>query len=108
MSTWTLWQWSVKADDWEFVTEAPEDRRRKVLSTAKRRAPQGVRFKWTTGYKPKRFRQRMRRSGDNTAEQSIYICPYGCGKRSKYPLRGHAVECSMNPAVKYGGARRKK
>ena len=100
-TTWTLWLWSVRNDDWDYVTESTDERKRKTLSTAKKRHPADSRFKWTTGYKPKRFRQRHGVRSESETDmvdgQGTYICPFGCGKRSKYPLKGHAAECEMNP-----------
>ena len=101
--TWTLWMWSIKNDEWDFVTEALEEHKRRVLSKCKMRNPRTARFKWTTGYKPKRFRQRKAEKRGTTlivGTQGSYVCPYGCGHKSREPLRGHAAVCSMNPEAR--------
>ena len=58
--TWTLWQWRPSLDDWEWVTEATEDMKRKIAARHRKHNPKGTRFSWTTGYKPKRFRTRRK------------------------------------------------
>lgn len=57
----TLWYWSVRNDEWEVVTQANEDDKKKVLRTHKRRHPKGAKFRWTTGDKPKKFRTRAKK-----------------------------------------------
>jgi hypothetical protein len=56
----TLWRWSVPKDEWELVTQAEAEARAKVLRSAKRRDRVGVRFRWTEGEKPKKFRSRSK------------------------------------------------
>jgi hypothetical protein len=56
---WTLWRWYPGKDEWEFVTQATKDLKRKVLARHKKHDAKGARFKWTLGdKKPKRFRTR--------------------------------------------------
>lgn len=58
----TLWQWSVKEDDWLLVTVAvgASEQLAAVLRGYKRRSPKGTRFRWTEGHKPKKFRTRRK------------------------------------------------
>jgi hypothetical protein len=58
--TWTLWRWSAKQDEWEFVTQATEDMKRKVKARHARHNPKGTKLKWTEEAKPKRFRTRRK------------------------------------------------
>jgi hypothetical protein len=56
-----LWQWSIKRDAWEFVTEANEPAQQAaVLRGYKRRNPKGTRFRWCAKEQgaPKKFRRR--------------------------------------------------
>ncbi len=59
--TKTLWRWSHARDDWDFVTTATEDKTKAVLRGYRRRDAKGVRFKWTDGDKPRRFRTRRKK-----------------------------------------------
>lgn len=56
----TLWRWYPAKDDWKYVTQATEEMKRKVMARYKRQDARGSRYKWTTGYKPKRFRTRAK------------------------------------------------
>ncbi len=56
-----LWRWNVTKDDWEWQTQASPEMKRKVLARYKRHDARGVRFKWTDGYKPKKFRAREKK-----------------------------------------------
>jgi hypothetical protein len=58
--TETLWRWYPAKDDWEVVTQATQDMKRKVLARYKRHDAKAARYKWTTGYKPKKFRARAK------------------------------------------------
>ena len=55
-----LWRWNVSKDEWEWQTEATSDMAAKVLRNYKRRDNKGVRFRWTEGTKPKKFRTRRK------------------------------------------------
>lgn len=55
-----LWRWNRTKDEWELITTAAEDKCKAVLRGYKRRDAKGVRFKWTDGYKPKKFRTRSK------------------------------------------------
>lgn len=54
----TLWRWYPAKDEWEYVTEATPEMKRKVLARYKRHDAKGARYKWTDGAKPRRFRAR--------------------------------------------------
>ncbi len=56
----TLWRWYPAKDDWEFVTQASPEGSRKVMARYKRHDVKGAKYKWTEGYKPKRFRTRSK------------------------------------------------
>lgn len=57
----TLWRWSVVKDEWEFVTQTMSGNTQIVLRGYKRRDRKGVRFKWTDGGAPKKFRTRTKK-----------------------------------------------
>lgn len=57
----TLWRWYPARDEWQLVTQANQDMLRKVLARYKRHDVKGARFKWTIGYKPKKFRTREKK-----------------------------------------------
>ena len=56
----TLWRWYPDKDEWQYVTESTPEMTRKVLARYKRHDVSGARYTWTTGYKPKRFRKRLK------------------------------------------------
>jgi hypothetical protein len=58
---YTLWQWSVRKDEWMQVTQAACELRRVILRGHKRRNPRGTRFRWTPSQMPPRkFRARSK------------------------------------------------
>ena len=56
----TLWQWSVRRDQWEFVTQCTPELKRRVKANAARRNPSGTVFRFTEGDAAplKKYRQR--------------------------------------------------
>ena len=58
--TWSLWRWNVTKDDWEFITQASTDMKRKVKARHVKHDANHIKFKWTTGAKPRRFRTRAK------------------------------------------------
>ena len=56
----TLWRWSVKTDDWEAITQAGPKMLRKVIARYRKHDKPGVKYKWTEGHKPKKFRARRK------------------------------------------------
>lgn len=56
-----LWRWSHVKDDWELVTTAAVDKCKTVLRGYKRRDAKGIRYKWSDGAKPKKFRTRTKK-----------------------------------------------
>lgn len=56
----TLWRWSVPKDEWELLTTADADKTKFIGRGYKKRDRPGVRFKWTDGPAPKKFRTRSK------------------------------------------------
>lgn len=60
--TMYLWRWNVTVDEWELLTTATEDKTQTILRGYKRRDRKGVKFRWTDGDKPKKFRTRSKKN----------------------------------------------
>lgn len=58
----TLWRWSVVKDEWEYVTKSTPENCKATLRGYKRRDAKGIKFRWTDGQKPKKFRTRRKAS----------------------------------------------
>jgi hypothetical protein len=56
-----LWRWSVKKDEWELLTTANDHNTMTVMRGYKRRDRKGVKFRWTDGAAPRKFRTRVKK-----------------------------------------------
>jgi len=56
----TLWRWSVKVDEWAYVTECAPEMQKAVKRSHARRSPLSTVFRWTDNALPpvRRYRQR--------------------------------------------------
>jgi hypothetical protein len=57
----TLWRWYPAKDEWEVVTQATPEMERKVAARYRKHDVRGARYKWTEGYKPKKFRTKTKK-----------------------------------------------
>lgn len=64
----TLYRWNIRKDEWEFITTATLDKLKVVLRGYKRRDVKGVKWRWTEGTPPKKFRTREKQELPGAAE----------------------------------------